>query len=151
MCGRRSESRGWVGAGKKTNEQNNCSLFTHWRINRNMKVYTGMMSDSSHACLFLPSLWVFPHSAGRSWVFLASRRRSFKLPLMQHWRTPVSPGSHTEVVVPVSHCPPYARPSMLKKWAVFRQPPGIWRWGAECPREEWGSGCGRRKGRPSSP
>lgn len=43
---------------------------THTRLNRNMEVYTWMMSDSPASLLFLPSLWVFPHSAGRSWVFL---------------------------------------------------------------------------------
>lgn len=124
-----------------------CSLFTHWRINRNMNVYTRMMSDFSHACLFLPSLWVFSHSAGRSWVFLVSRRRSYKLPLIQHWRTAVRPGSHSEVVVPVWHWPPSARPSLLKKWAVFRQLLRVWRWGAECTPKEWGSGWSRQKGR----
>lgn len=32
--------------------------------------HTWMMSDSPASLLFLPSLWVFPDSVGRSWVFL---------------------------------------------------------------------------------
>lgn len=39
-------------------------------LNRNMEALTWMMSDSPARLLFLPSLWVFPHSLGRSWVFL---------------------------------------------------------------------------------
>lgn len=43
---------------------------THMSPYRNMEVHTGMMSGSPTSLLFLPSLRVFPHSAGRSWVFL---------------------------------------------------------------------------------
>lgn len=50
-------------------ERNILSAYSH-RVNRNMEVYTWMMSDSPASPPFLPSQWVFPHSAGSSWVFL---------------------------------------------------------------------------------
>lgn len=115
MCGR----------GRERGGKTSCSLFTHRRLNRNMKAYTWMMSDSCHARLFLPSLWVFPHSAGRSWVFLTSRRRSFKLPLMQRGRTHELSQSQWGCCACVTLAPTSRPPLSAENVGRFRQPTGF--------------------------
>lgn len=76
------------------------SLFTHRRLNRNMEVYTRMMSDPSQpACLFSPlPVGVSPFSR-EILGFPASRCRSLKLTLVPQKADSRNGHSHREVAV----------------------------------------------------
>lgn len=68
---------GWGGVVVQHKLLRPCVCVCGWRETLFLLLHTeseqkhgSMMSDSPASLPFLPSLWVFPHSAGRSWVFL---------------------------------------------------------------------------------